>query len=518
MVNNYDQSLVSPIINGGPVSCAKVWFDFDYKLIDRNATGHEKLDFDVFYNGTWHNKGEVVNNGSVNWTPMHIDISPVATKGFQVRFRAQGVHSNDILHWDVDNIHIYGVCKPATALDAHQIQATTDVKLTWKAPSCAVASGNILNEGFESGLFPPQFFTQVITNTTAANTTWSQSDASAIWGVHTGAGSAGVYWDYAHQDEWLIAHNIVISGNLTFWSYAFQGSVNLDHYYVKISTDLGVTWNVVLDLSAMSAYPSSDGWNKWTTPYVVDLAAYAGQAVDIAWQAVDGDGAGLWYVWGIDDLTVGSKKIETSSLQQVSNPYPNQFANSKTSGISATELANIAKAGLVHTISYDKLHGANNADATEAVSGYNIYRWDSLAPFHQINTALVTDTFYVDHNLADFYHSYKWFVTAVFPGDQCSYAENSDTVMLKVYTGIQNITKNSISIYPNPATDLVTITSGSNITAVEVLNYIGQVVYNNPATETKKIQVNVSGFEAGVYFVKVTTADGIKTSKITVVR
>jgi hypothetical protein len=514
MINTYDQSLVSPIINAGPYTCAKIWFDFDYKLVDRNATGHEMVDMDVYYDGAWHNKGQVANNGSVDWTPKHIDITVVKGKGFQVRFRATGAHSNDILHWYFDNINIYAMCKPATNLVGDAV--AMDAHLNWKAPKCGSAGGNILNEGFESGLFPPQFFTQVITNTSAANTTWVQSDASAIWGVHTGAGSAGVYWSTTHQDEWLIAHNISVTGNLNFWSYAFQGSVNLDHYYVKISIDNGVTWTSVFDLSAMSAYPSSDGWNKWTTPYMVDMSTYSGQAVDIAWQAVDGDGLGLWYVWAIDDLTMGGKKIDVSSLEHVSNPYPNQFANSKTSGISKEELAQIAKTGIVHTISYDRVHGMNNADATADAIGYDIYRLDPTpaVDYVKINAAMVTDTFYVDHNLnAGLYH---FFVKSVFT--ECTTSENSDTIALDMIVGINNITKGGITIYPNPATELVNITSTSTISVVEVMNYLGQVVYTNNSVENKKVQVNVTGFEAGVYFVKVTTTEGIKTSKITVTR
>lgn len=511
MINDYDQSLISPILNGGPYTCAKIWMDFDYKLADRNATGDEILDVDVFYNGSWHNKATFTNDGSVDWSAQHIDISAVAGKGFQVRFRAHGAHSNDILHWYVDNINVYPVCKPATDFEASDPQNLT-VTLTWKAPRCGgAATGNILNEGFESGVFPPQFFTQVITNTTAANTTWSQSDAASLWGVHTGAGSAGVMWDYDHQDEWLIAHNILVTGNLNFWSYAFQGSTYLDHYYVKISTDNGLTWTEVFDLSAMSAYPSADGWNKWDTPYNVDLAAYSGMAVDIAWQAVDGDGAGLWYVWAIDDLTVGAKKIDVSTLQHVSNVYPSQNANSKKSGIIGNELAQLHKLGYVPTISYDKLHGTSNAENTDDVIGFDIYRQDPGATdFAVVGTT--TDTTYTE-TVPDF-GLYYYFVQSKY--EECLVAENTDTVPVDFVVGVNNLGKGGITLYPNPATDLVTISSTSNITAVEVLNYIGQVIYTNNNVASRKLTVNVSGFESGVYFVKTTNADGIKTSKITV--
>ena len=82
-----------------------------------------------------------------------------------------------------------------------------------------------------------------------------RNPASAPPGAHGGNWSACVTWDYNHQDEWLIAGDIFVDGDLTFWSHAFQGSLHQDHYYVKASADGGVTWDVLLDLSAMPPYP-----------------------------------------------------------------------------------------------------------------------------------------------------------------------------------------------------------------------------------------------------------------------
>ena len=58
-------SMESPMLNAGPWTCASIWLDFDYNLVDRNATGDEKLSVDVFYNGSWHQKTEYANDGSV---------------------------------------------------------------------------------------------------------------------------------------------------------------------------------------------------------------------------------------------------------------------------------------------------------------------------------------------------------------------------------------------------------------------------------------------------------------------
>ena len=140
MITDYDASMESPILNAGPWTCASIWLDYDYSLVDRNATGDEKLNVDLFYNGSWHSKVEYANDGSVGWTPQHIDISSVKGKAFKVRFRANGANSSDILHWYVDNIHVYGVCNNPTDL-AVEWTGPTEATLTWTAPVCGGGGG-----------------------------------------------------------------------------------------------------------------------------------------------------------------------------------------------------------------------------------------------------------------------------------------------------------------------------------------------------------------------------------------
>ena len=231
---DYSYAFESPPFNGLPFGCAAIWLDFDLKLSDRNATGTEKMIVEAWYNNEWHKKAEIKNNGSLPWTNYHIDISPVRGKGFRIRFRAAGQNSSDILNWFIDNISVYPVCYPATNLTGEAIGNT--VRLTWQPPACY--GGNLLNEGFEEDFFPPVQWTKQLTNP-AAN--WAHTAASSPLGVHSGNYSAGLNWDYNHQDEWLIAHDIYVNGDLTFWSYAFQGSLHQDHYFVKVSVDHGAT-------------------------------------------------------------------------------------------------------------------------------------------------------------------------------------------------------------------------------------------------------------------------------------
>ena len=76
----------------------------------------------------------------------------------------------------------------------------------------------------------------------------------------------------------------------------------------------------------------------------------------------------------------------------------------------------------------------------------------------------------------------------------------------------------AINVYPNPATDIVNVKSDYNIKSIEVLSFIGQTVYTRKNVDSKLVQVDVSSLNSGVYFVKLDTDQGIKTTKITVKR
>jgi hypothetical protein len=130
---------------------------------------------------------------------------------------------------------------------------------------------------------------------------WWQQDTTY---VHSGTYSAGMWWDYDPQDEWLITPSLDLTGytdtELTFWTYGYRGSTYGDHYYVKVSTNGGASWTPVFDLSALSG-----GWNYYDTPYTVDLSAYDGMSdVLVAFHADGVVSVGLWWVWYIDDVAI----------------------------------------------------------------------------------------------------------------------------------------------------------------------------------------------------------------------
>ncbi|MEI7727539.1 MAG: hypothetical protein WCK09_20695, partial [Bacteroidota bacterium] len=130
----YSYGLESPALDATQYTCAKLWLDFDYKLEDIIMNSTEKLTVEVYYDNVWHWKAEFLNNGNVNWTSKHIDISLAKGKSFRVRFRANGLNSANIQYWGVDNICVSAVCTPPSALTATHSGSNT--ALTWTAPDC----------------------------------------------------------------------------------------------------------------------------------------------------------------------------------------------------------------------------------------------------------------------------------------------------------------------------------------------------------------------------------------------
>jgi PKD repeat protein len=82
----------------------------------------------------------------------------------------------------------------------------------------------------------------------------------------------------------------------------------------------------------------------------------------------------------------------------------------------------------------------------------------------------------------------------------------------------------SISLYPNPAQNQVTISAdiqGSHNVMVSVLNPIGQIVYSENAGSISGLftrNLNLSAFTAGVYFVKLTADDNQATIRLVVTK
>ncbi len=80
--------------------------------------------------------------------------------------------------------------------------------------------------------------------------------------------------------------------------------------------------------------------------------------------------------------------------------------------------------------------------------------------------------------------------------------------------GVNELSKNvSFSIYPNPAKNIVNISSTENIKNIRICNLLGQVVLRKDLNSTNA-SINTSGIVEGVYFLQIETGKGTATRKL----
>jgi hypothetical protein len=90
-----------------------------------------------------------------------------------------------------------------------------------------------------------------------------------------------------------------------------------------------------------------------------------------------------------------------------------------------------------------------------------------------------------------------------------------------VYVGMNNgeISHNSITVFPNPSTNMISIISNNNevINTIKLYSVSGQMVYQEDVN-FMATSLNITNFEDGYYFVVVSTDKGTYTNKFVIAR
>lgn len=95
------------------------------------------------------------------------------------------------------------------------------------------------------------------------------------------------------------------------------------------------------------------------------------------------------------------------------------------------------------------------------------------------------------------------------------YTNNNPTASSVSFSTLSNpevFQNSSVSIFPNPASDVINIKTDMELTKVEVYDILGKRVLESVATN----QLNVASFKAGVYFLKLHSSKGIMTRKVVI--
>lgn len=96
------------------------------------------------------------------------------------------------------------------------------------------------------------------------------------------------------------------------------------------------------------------------------------------------------------------------------------------------------------------------------------------------------------------------------------YSQNNPTassVNFETLTTETFVVDNSLSVFPNPATDILNIKTINTINSIELYSILGKKVF---ATSQNISQINISNFQSGIYLLKIQTDQGRVTKKIVI--
>ena len=271
------------------------------------------------------------------------------------------------------------------------------------------------------------------------------------------------------NDDWLVTPlvNLADDSHVSFWAKSYTDEYGLERFRVGVSTT-GLDpadFTIISDGDYVEA-PVED-WTEFT----YDLSAYNGQQVYVGIQCVSNDA----FILLIDDVYIGADK----------------------SSIAYNPAQPVVGKG-VKVMNYTALPAPQPAVVPEralrddpVLEGYNVYRDDA-----QINENVVEGTTYTD--IEPSIGSHDYYVTAVYDVGE---SEPSNVFSI-VYTGISEMTSESIVVYPNPSNGKFTVNLPTDIQVeLNVMDLTGKTVYRAHAEGSAVI--DLSRLYKGMYLLNI---------------
>jgi uncharacterized repeat protein (TIGR02543 family) len=84
-------------------------------------------------------------------------------------------------------------------------------------------------------------------------------------------------------------------------------------------------------------------------------------------------------------------------------------------------------------------------------------------------------------------------------------------------TNVPEVDPITLQVYPNPARDVLNIVSSELIQEIRLINMLGQMIHTS-TVESANVQLNVSGFDRGIYFIQIRTDKGFTTERVQITR
>jgi hypothetical protein len=323
----------------------------------------------------------------------------------------------------------------------------------------------------------------------------------------------------------------VVSGAITIPAFIFN---NVTYTSIYISTNGFITFGSAPTATNYTPISSNESYAGCVAAFAQDLGAFSSFNSEIRYKLQGTDFIIQWKNFGRYD---GSSVDEELSFQIVLD-----VANNKVGII----YSNVIWSGSSTAYPQVGIRGANNNFATNVnnrtvastANGWinstagtsntsTCYIDFSVEPNNGLTYLWTPSTFYtatyawspttglnnpnIANPIATPATTTDYTVTMTY-GASCTATETVN-VNVVVCTGIDELSNiNDLIVYPNPTSSLIYILNTQN-KFIEITAVNGNLVYSNKSTK-KQEEINLEAFAKGIYFIKVTDADGVKVKKI----
>jgi hypothetical protein len=535
-----DEELITPVFNS--TTATNLFLEFDQYY---NNIGADSAIVQVFDGTSWVTVlAQHADIGAFSAPDQQsINISAYANANMQVRFVYHDANTW-AWYWMVDNVVIHNISCPApTALMASSPSSTT-ASLSWTEAGSATAwqieSGVA---GFTPGtgtIAPTTTNPHILTGLTASTdydfyvrAVCGTGDSSLWVGPYSfstpcaaltlpfnedfeNAGAIPNCWTMAGGENWLFnltGPNHVGTGG------TINGNSVSDNYYATVDasgSDAPATLtSPLVDVSTLLN-------PKLTFYEISDNEGNANSVLDVEiW-----DGAAWNMVASYDSNTVAlsweKKEIVLDALT-FTGPAAVRFTFSET--VPGDFYDDIA----IDDVTFEEgpcptptLGVATSITTTSADLGWtgNGTTWDieyDTTGFTPTGTPTVVGTTTNPHSLTGLTDntSYDFYVRTDCGGGDLSGWAGPFSFMTNIVGVNENASNNGVSIFPNPNNGIFTLEVNADDASVKVMNTQGQIILTKNIL-TNNAKIDLSNNAKGIYFVTVTSENGVSTQKVIV--
>lgn len=147
-----------------------------------------------------------------------------------------------------------------------------------------------------------------------------------------------------------------------------------------------------------------------------------------------------------------------------------------------------------------------NFDGTSSVDA-NSYSWTFPAGSPSSGTS--TSPFPVISFGASGTHAYTLVVQ-----NGCGTDTHNGTVSVNICTGVEELNKDMLSIFPNPTNNMINVSGLKNVESIILMDVTGKIVYTNNNLTNDVLTIDLSEASNGLYFMQVKSSDANETYKI----